>query len=120
MRKLKSDVITLWFCQKHPDTPFAARAVAVFTVGHALSPIDLIPDFIPVLGYVDEVIVLPACIYLALRLIPEHVKAESRLKAAEWERAGADKPRSKVAAVVIVTIWVLVVYLGWRWFAGRD
>lgn len=93
----------------------------MFTVGYALSPIDLIPDFIPVLGYLDEVIVLPACIYLALRLIPEHVKAESRLKAAEWERAGADKPQSKVAAAVIVTtIWVLVAYLGWRWFAGRD
>lgn len=114
-RKLKSDLVTLWFCQKHPDTPLAARALSVLVVAYAFSPIDLIPDFIPVLGYLDDVVILPVGIYLALRLIPGHVKAESRVKAAEWQEAQNHRPRNWPAAAVIIFLWALLMYWGWRW-----
>src|SRR5260221_3237977 len=79
--KLKRDVLALWFCCKHRDTPLAAKLLAGFVVGYALSPIDLIPDFIPVLGYLDDLIIVPLGIYILLRLIPDHVLAECRQKA---------------------------------------
>ena len=80
-RKLKAELLVLWFCRSHPDTPLAAKILAALVVAYAFSPIDLIPDFIPVLGYLDDVILVPLGIWLALRLIPAHVIAESRLKA---------------------------------------
>ena len=104
-RELKAQVVTLWFCRSHPDTPLAARLVAVFVVAYALSPIDLIPDFIPVLGYLDDLILLPAGIWLALSLLPEHVLAESRMRADAWLAERHARPRSYAAAAVIVLAW---------------
>lgn len=74
-------------------------------MAYALSPIDLIPDFIPVLGYLDEVIILPLGILLAIRLLPPHVLEECQLKANEWEKNHVKCPVSKVAAALIVLVW---------------
>ena len=89
--------------------------MALFTVGYALSPIDLIPDFIPVLGFVDDVILLPGLIWLTLRLIPPEVVMASRLQADAWIKEGAEKPRSYAGAVVIVLIWIA--FGVWVWHA---
>src|SRR3546814_16019789 len=77
-KRIKRDGLTLWFAGKNPRTPWYAKALAVFVVAYALSPIDLIPDFIPVLGYVDDVLLLPALIWLAIRLLPSEVLSECR------------------------------------------
>jgi uncharacterized membrane protein YkvA (DUF1232 family) len=79
--ELKTQLMTLWYCHSHPDTPLAAKLLAALVVGYALSPIDLIPDFIPVLGQLDDLILVPLGIYVLLRLIPDHVLAECRQKA---------------------------------------
>ena len=72
--------MTLWFARSHPATPWYAKALGAFVVAYALSPIDLIPDFIPLLGYIDDVILLPVLIWLTVRLLPQEVLTASRLK----------------------------------------
>lgn len=116
-RRLKRDALTLWFACRHPGTPWTARLLAALAVGYALSPIDLIPDFIPVLGYLDDVVLLPALIWLALRLLPPEVQAECRAQAQARMEAQAGRPRSVVGAVVIAAIWLaLAASLGcWLW-----
>ena len=116
-RQLKAETIMLWFCCKHPDTPLTAKVVATLVVAYALSPIDLIPDFIPVIGYLDDVILVPLGIYLTLKLVPRHVVEECRAQAHDWIAAQRPKPRNYVAAVVIVALWLLVLWLAWRWFS---
>ncbi len=112
-RRLKTETLTLYFASRHPATPWAARLLVAFIVGYALSPIDLIPDFIPVLGYLDELILLPLLLGLALHLIPPPVLAECRQRANEWlERP---RPSSKIAAFVIFMIWLLVATLAAFW-----
>jgi uncharacterized membrane protein YkvA (DUF1232 family) len=90
--------------------PLVAKVLAMLIVAYALSPIDLIPDFIPVLGYLDELILLPAALYLALRLTPSTVLEDSRARAAGWLAARKLQPVSYAAAFVIVLIWLA---LGW-------
>jgi uncharacterized membrane protein YkvA (DUF1232 family) len=107
-RRIKRDGMTLWFAGKHPRTPWYARVLGAFVVAYALSPIDLIPDFIPVLGYLDDVILLPVMIWLTVRLLPPEVLVDSRAKADEWMATSTSKPRSLVGAVAIVTIWLVV------------
>lgn len=109
-RRLKRDVVMLWFARRHRDTPLLAKALCIFAAAYALSPIDLIPDFIPVLGYVDEVLLLPALIWLAVRLLPGHVVDECRLQAQAWMEEKKGKPASYAGAMAIVAIWVLVAY----------
>lgn len=117
-RSLKREVVALWFACKDPRTPRAAKALAIFTVGYALSPIDLIPDFIPVLGFVDDAIILPGLIWLVLRLIPPAVMSDCRSIATHWLAQGHDKPVSKVGSAVILFIWAALA--AWLWFAfGR-
>lgn len=119
-KRIKRDGLTLWFAGKHPRTPWLAKAVGLFVVAYALSPIDLIPDFIPVLGFVDDVLLLPGLIYVAIRLLPSDVLADCRAQADAWMRSAKDKPRSKVGAAVIVAVWlgagVAVGY--WFWLRG--
>ena len=98
---LKRDVLALWFAYRDPRTPLPAKLLAMLIVAYALSPIDLIPDFIPVLGYLDELVLLPGAIYLAIRLVPEPVLADGRTRAAAWIEARNAEPRSYVAAVLI-------------------
>ncbi len=114
-RTIKRDLAVLWLAARHPDVPRAAKAVAAATVAYALSPIDLIPDFVPVLGYLDDLVIVPLGVLLAVRLIPEALLAELRLKAQETGRL----PRSRAGLVVILLIWLLAAGLAIRWwFAG--
>ncbi|MCB0180453.1 MAG: DUF1232 domain-containing protein [Anaerolineae bacterium] len=115
-RQIKIDTYTLWLVYRHPGTPWYAKLVAVCVAGYAFSPIDLIPDFIPVLGYVDDLILLPLGIMLALKLIPEPVLEECRRQARDRIEQG--KPLNWVAGSIIIAIWLLglvaVVLFGWR------
>ena len=109
--------MTLWFASRHPSTPWYTKALGVFVVAYALSPIDLIPDFIPVLGYLDDVILLPSLIWLAIRLTPDLVLAECREQADEWLTTTGAKPKSLIGAILIVAIWIGVGIAIWYWLA---
>lgn len=115
-RRIKRDGVTLWFAGKNPRTPWYAKALGVFVVAYALSPIDLIPDFIPVLGYVDDVLLLPGLIWVAIKLLPANVLAECRTQADEWMASKAAKPTSKVGAVVVVLLWLAACLGAWYWW----
>ncbi|MBV9189463.1 MAG: DUF1232 domain-containing protein [Betaproteobacteria bacterium] len=120
-QELKAQLLTLWFARSHPDTPWYAKALAVLVAAYAFSPIDLIPDFIPVLGYLDDVIIVPLGVWLALRMIPQHVLTESRRKADEWIAARQARPKSYVAATVFVLIWLAAAYGLWTmWRSSID
>ena len=108
-KSLKRQTMVLWFCYQHPKTPWLPKWIAVFVVAYALSPIDLIPDFIPVLGYLDDVIILPLGIMLAIRLMPPAVLVECQDKALAWEQSQEKRPVSITAAVLIVLIWIAAV-----------
>ena len=112
-RTIKRDVIALWIAARDPRVPWYAKALAASIAAYALSPIDLIPDFIPVLGYLDDLVILPAGILLVVRLIPAPLIAEFRVQAATI----AQQPRSTTAAVIIAIIWVAVAALAgwWLW-----
>jgi uncharacterized membrane protein YkvA (DUF1232 family) len=109
-------LMTLWFCRNHPDAPWTAKTLAMLVVAYAFSPIDLIPDFIPVLGYLDDLILVPLGIYLALKLMPDHVLREARALALASQ--SAQKPNSYWAAGVIVLVWIAVAY--WAWTVVRE
>lgn len=115
-RRVKRDGVTLWFAGKHPSTPWYAKALGACVVAYALSPIDLIPDFIPVLGFVDDVLLLPALIWLCIRLLPSDVLADCRDQADAWMRAQQRKPNSKAGAALIVLLWLaLAAGVWWVW-----
>jgi len=107
---LKREVMALWFACRDPRTPWYARLLTMLIVAYALSPIDLIPDFIPVLGYLDELILLPVGIYLVLKLLPEEALADARARAQSWVESRQPKPRNWIAAAVIVLVWVAVLW----------
>lgn len=117
-RSIKRDVHAVYLAARDPRTPWYAKALAVCVAGYALSPIDLIPDFIPVLGYLDDVVIVPLGILAVVKLIPANVMAESRAAA---ERAG-ERPVSRTAALMIGLIWTASIALsGWlvyRYFAA--
>lgn len=105
VRALEADTYALYLASRDARVPWPAKALAAVTVAYALSPIDLIPDFIPVLGYLDDLVLIPLGLALAIRMIPPTVLAEHRADAA---RRFADRgPRSRVAPVVVVAIWVI-------------
>lgn len=116
-RSIKTDVHALYLAARDPRTPWYAKALALCVAGYALSPIDLIPDFIPVLGYLDDVIIVPLGILAVVKLIPPHVMAEHRAAAA----LAQDRPVSRTAAMVIACLWTvsagLALWLGYRWFS---
>ena len=118
-RRIKRDAVTLWFASRHPAMPWLPKIVGIVAVAYALSPIDLIPDFIPVLGYLDDVILLPAMIWLAVRLAPVDVIAASRIEADRWMTEQGRKPHSQVGAVVIVALWLVTAWLAWQGWASR-
>lgn len=114
-RRLKRDVVALWIAARSPRTPLLARIVAIVVAGYALSPIDLIPDLIPVLGYLDDLLLVPLGIALAVRLIPAPLMAEFRAGA----DARATLPASRAAAIAVVAIWALVLaWMGYRVLLG--
>lgn len=102
-RRLKRDVVALALAARDPRVPWYAKAVAACVAAYALSPIDLIPDFIPILGYLDDVILVPLGIALAIRLIPPAIFQEHREAAAA---PGANRPASRVGAAIIIIIWI--------------
>lgn len=108
---LKRETMALYYAARDPRTPLAARLITVLVVAYALSPIDLIPDFIPVLGLLDDLILVPLGIALALRLIPAEAMAEGRAKA----DAALARPKSYAAAVVIALVWIAVAVLLSAW-----
>lgn len=119
-RRIKRNALMLWFARRHPDTPFVAKVLCVFAVAYALSPIDLIPDFIPVLGYIDDAILLPALIWLAIRLLPAHVIESCRAEAETWMANKKIRPTSYAGAVAILIIWLAVLVLFWWWYTGWN
>ena len=100
-KRLKRDAHAVWLCARDPRTPWGAKAVAFATAAYAFSPIDLIPDFVPVLGYLDDLILVPAGLWLAMRLIPPEILAEHRATAA----AATENPVSRLAGHVIQVVW---------------
>jgi len=119
-RRVKRDGVTLWFAARDRRTPWHAKAIGLFAVAYALSPIDLIPDFIPVLGVVDDVLLVPALVWLAIRLLPSEVLADCRIQADDWMRAGGRKPTSKAGAAFVVVAWLAIGAALWRWLAHRP
>ena len=105
-RQLKLEVYVLYLAYQDPRVPWSARVFTACVVGYAFSPIDLIPDFIPVLGYLDDLILIPFGIKIAISMIPAIVMTESRAKAQEIIRQG--KPVNRIAAVIIVLIWLFL------------
>lgn len=105
----------MWFASRHSDTALLPKLICVIAVAYALSPIDLIPDFIPVLGYLDDVILLPALIWLAVKLLPAHVIESSRIDADRWMAEQGAKPRSYGGAAAIVGLWLAALGLCWYW-----
>jgi uncharacterized membrane protein YkvA (DUF1232 family) len=106
-RRLKVDSVALYLAARDPRVPWAAKLLAAAVAAYAFSPIDLIPDFIPVLGLLDELVILPLGIALALRLVPEAVMADCRARATTL----ADRPVSRAAAATIIAVWVIVAVL---------
>ncbi len=100
----KAETYALYLACRDPRVPWVAKALAAVVVGYAFSPIDLIPDFIPVLGYLDDLVLIPLGIALALRMIPSEVMAECRTRASAELTGG--RPFSRVAVVVIVALWL--------------
>jgi uncharacterized membrane protein YkvA (DUF1232 family) len=117
-RLIKRDVIALWIAARDPRVPWFAKALAMAVAAYALSPIDLIPDFVPVLGYLDDLVIVPLGILLVVALIPAALMAEFRGRAV----ALAARPRSTAAAAIIVLIWIAAGVLAgwwlWRSFAA--
>jgi uncharacterized membrane protein YkvA (DUF1232 family) len=108
-RNIKRDVHALYLAGRDPRVPWYAKALAVVVAGYALSPIDLIPDFIPVLGYLDDLILVPLGILLVIRLIPPEIMAEHRERATAREQSAGS-----LAAVVVACIWgVSAALTGW-------
>ena len=107
--QLKREVYALYLAYKDPRVPWYAKLLAACVVAYALSPIDLIPDFIPVLGYLDDLILVPLGIYLVLKLIPDEVMSECRAKALAM--SGQQRPTNYLAAIVIVAIWLTLAAL---------
>lgn len=117
-RRLKREALTAYYAARHPDTPMLVRLLALAIAAYALSPIDLIPDFIPVLGYLDDLLLVPLGLWLVVRLIPVAVLQECRGRA----EATASRPVSRAAAAVIVCIWAAALgwaaWLGYGWLHG--
>ena len=121
MRSLRKEVYALFLAMRHPDTPWYAKLLAACVVAYALSPIDLIPDPIPVIGYLDDLIIVPLGVLAVRRLVPDTVLAECRERAAAGVRVG---PGWKTAGMLIISaLWLLCIALltlwTWRWGHGR-
>ncbi len=114
-KRLKSQIHSLYLAARDPRTPWYAKALAAFIIGYALSPIDLIPDFIPVIGYLDDLIIVPAGITLLIRIMPKEVLVECRAKA---QSQPVSFRKNWLAGMIIVLIWLFLIYLAasfvWR------
>ena len=107
-KRLRNEINALHLAARDPRTPWYAKVLAALIMGYALSPIDLIPDFVPILGYLDDLLIVPAGIALLMRMIPQDVMVECREKARS--QIPSKSPRKWIAAVLIVMIWMLAIY----------
>jgi uncharacterized membrane protein YkvA (DUF1232 family) len=114
-RTIKRDVHAIYLASRDPRVPWYAKLLALSVAAYALSPVDLIPDFIPVIGYIDDLIIVPLGILLVIRLVPAEVMAEHRALA----EAAQDRPVSRVAAAVIVAVWIAAMAL-LSWFVWKQ
>ncbi len=108
-REIKKNIIVLYIALKKKETPWYAKVTAGITIGYALSPIDLVPDFIPILGYLDDIIILPLLILLSIKLIPHSIIEAAKLEAEDLPQAGSVK--KWYYAVPIICIWVVAAIL---------
>src|SRR5215468_8223483 len=109
-RLVKRDVHAIYCAARDPRVPWYAKTLAICVAGYALSPIDLIPDFVPIVGYMDDVIIVPLGILIVVKLIPPEIMAEHRA----WAAAAQDRPVSATAGIVIVVVWAASIGLaGW-------
>lgn len=108
-KQLKKDIPAIFLALRKKQTPWYAKALALLTIGYALSPIDLIPDFIPVLGYLDDVLLLPVMVAATVKLIPKDILAQCRIESEQLWKDG--KPKRWYYAIPIVLIWLIVVVL---------
>ncbi len=120
-KRLRNEIHALYFATKDPRTPWYAKVLAALIIGYALSPIDLIPDFIPVLGYLDDLIIVPAGIALLIKIIPNGVLQECREKA---HSQPISIRRNWVAGTIIILVWLLLIYIAlsflWRIVGGMN
>lgn len=119
-RELKRDVIALWLAARDGRVPWYAKALAAFVAAYALSPIDFIPDFIPIIGYLDDLILVPLGIAAVVRMIPADIMVDLRRQAA----LVVNRPQSRAAAIAIVLLWMIasavMVYFAWRAVTGAH
>jgi uncharacterized membrane protein YkvA (DUF1232 family) len=108
-REIKKNMVIIYIVVRKKETPWYAKVMATLTIGYALSPIDLIPDFIPVLGYLDDVLILPLFLYLSIKLIPEPIIKQAKLEAVDLWKDG--KPKKWYYAIPIVCIWIAAVLI---------
>ena len=113
-KQLKQHTLTVYFAARDPRTPILVRALAVLVAAYALSPIDLIPDFIPVIGYLDDLILVPLGLALVVRLTPPEVIESARAQAKE----ASGKPVSYPAAAFVIVVWLIVVWFLGKWVLG--
>ncbi len=111
---LKRHALTVYFAARDPRTPLPVRALALLIAAYAFSPIDLIPDFIPVLGYLDDLVLIPLGVALVVRLVPSDVMESARAQAA----VAAERPTSYFAAACIVVVWLAASFVFVRWVYG--
>ncbi len=111
--QLKQDILILWFAIRSPNTPTIPKILVFLAVAYAFSPIDLIPDFIPILGYVDDLILIPIMVFLILKIIPNPVLQTARVEANEWLIQNKAKPTNQYGLIIIFFIWFL---MGWLLF----
>jgi len=116
IRDLKSECIALYFAARHPQTPWYAKLLVVAVVAYAMSPIDLIPDFVPVLGLMDDLLILSLGIALAIKLVPSSVMVECRALARTGALPGT--PAARLAAAVIIVIWAALSVWAALWVYG--
>ena len=116
VKALKKETVALYLACRHPRVPWYAKIIALLVVGYALSPIDLIPDFIPILGYLDDMIIVPLGIMVVIRMIPKDVLDECRQRSEEI--IGRETRAGKIAAVLIVVIWILTAVFVIRYILG--
>ncbi|MEO7245605.1 MAG: YkvA family protein [Rubrivivax sp.] len=115
-RGVKRDVVAVYFAARDPRTPMPAKLLAMAVAAYALSPIDLIPDFIPVLGYLDDLIIVPLGLMLVIRMLPADVLATARERAKQV----MERPSSRVAAALVVVAWCVAVAAGIYWWLNGQ
>ena len=108
-KEIKYDLSALYLAYKRKDVPIIAKIFIIMAIGYALSPIDLIPDFIPVLGYLDDILIVPLLVIISIKFIPKPVMAECREQAKDMWKDG--KPKKWYYAIPIILIWLLIIFL---------